>query len=274
MNERFETVAAHYSDDTIGARILAALREGGIDIEALTPEILAPIDHFHTRGIAGTRDQAVLAQPGKDMLVLDVGCGVGGPARYLASTYGCRVSGIDLTPAFIEVAKMLTTRCKLEDLVDFHVGNALDLPFADESFDMVWTQNVTVNIADKAAFYREAARALRPGGRFTSIDHAAGPEGPPYFPVPWATVPEISFLVPPEEMRSAVEASGLRMLDFQDTTSEIVAASGSTTEQDRLSKLGIGLIVGDGYEERYANSRRSEAEGRACKVQILAEKSR
>jgi SAM-dependent methyltransferase len=274
MNEQLATVAAHYGDSSIGDRILAALREEGIDIEALTPEILAPIDHFHTRGIAGTRDQADMARPGKDMHVLDIGCGIGGPARYLASTYGCRVSGIDLTPAFIDVAKMLTERCKLGHLVDFQVGNALDLPFADESFDMVWTQNVTVNIADKTAFYREAARVLRPGGRFTSIDHAAGPEGPPYFPLPWADVPEISFLVLPGEMRVALEASGLNVLDFQDATAEIVATAGSTTEQARLNKLGIGLLVADGYEERYTNSRRSEAEGRCCKVQFLAEKSR
>ncbi len=272
MTGSFDRVSAHYGETGIGERILAALQEEGIDIGALTPELLAPVDQFHTRGIIATREHAELAAPREDMHVLDVGCGVGGPARYLAATYGCRVTGIDLTEEFVEVAKMLTARCRLDHFVDFQQGNALDLPFEDTSFDMVWCQNITMNIEDKAGFYREVARVLKPGGRFTSTEMAAGAAGPPHFPLPWARVPEISFLVPQDEMRTALEAAGLRILEWRDASADVVAAAQSQAEQKRHSKLGVGLIAGADFGERAANSARSLAEGRLANVMTLAEK--
>ena len=272
MTDSFDKVSSHYGEAGIGERILAALQEEGIDIDALTPEILAPIDQFHNRGIVATHEHAALAAPNADMHVLDVGCGVGGPARYLASNYGCRVTGIDLTAEFVAVAQMLTERCRLEHLVDFRQTNALDLPFADASFDMVWCQNVTMNIEDKAAFYREIARVLNSGGRFNSTEMAAGTAGPPHFPLPWARQPEISFLVPQEDMRIALEAAGLRILEWRDTSADVVATAQSQTERARHGKLGIRLIAGDDLGERVANSGRSLAEGRLANVMILAEK--
>ncbi len=272
MTDSFSSVASHYGEAGIGERILAALQEAGIDIDALTPEILAPIDQFHTRGILATREHAELAAPNEDMHVLDIGCGVGGPARYLAATYGCRVTGVDLTEEFVAVAQMLTERCRLDHFVDFHQANGLDLPFEDASFDMVWCQNVTMNIDDKTAFYREIARVLKPGGRFTSTEMAAGAAGPPHFPLPWARVPEISFLVPQDEMRTALETTGFRILEWRDTSADVVASAQSQTERARHSKLGIGLVAGADLGERVANSGRSLAEGRLANVMILAEK--
>ena len=272
MTDSFDKVAAHYGEAGIGERILAALQDEGIDIDALTPKILAPIDQFHTRGILATREHASLAAPTEDMHVLDVGCGIGGPARYLASTYGCRVTGVDLTEEFVAVAKMLTERCRLDHFVDFRQANGLDLPFDDASFDMVWCQNVTMNIEDKAGFYREIARVLKPGGRFTSTEMATGAAGPPHFPLPWARVPEISFLVPQEEMRSAIEAAGFRIIEWRDTSADVIAAAQSQTEKARHGKLGIGLIAGADTPERVANSGRSLAEGRLANVMMLAEK--
>ena len=272
MTDNFDRVASHYGEAGIGERILAALQQENIDIDALTPEILAPIDQFHTRGILATREHAALAAPAEEMHVLDVGCGIGGPARYLASTYGCRVTGVDLTEEYVAVAKMLTERCRLDHFVDFRQGNALDLPFADASFDLVWCQNVTMNIEDKAAFYREIARVLKPGGRFTSTEMASGAAGSPYFPLPWARVPEISFLVPQEEMRAALEAAGFRILEWRDTSAEVIAAAQSPTERARHGKLGISLIAGADTPERVANSGRSLADGRLANVMMLAEK--
>ncbi len=271
MNDSFDEVATHYGEAGIGERILAALLEEGIDIGALTPEVLAPIDQFHTRGILATREHAALATPSEDMHVLDIGCGVGGPARYLASTYGCRVTGVDLTEEFVAVAKMLTERCHLDHFVDFRQANGLDLPYADASFDMVWCQNVTMNIEDKAAFYREIARVLKPGGRFTSTDMATGDAGPPYFPLPWARVSEISFLASQEDMRAALKAAGFAILEWRDTTAEVIAAAQSQTEQARHGKLGVGLVAGADFPERMANIRRSLAEGRLANVMMLAE---
>ena len=205
------------------------------------------------------------------MHVLDVGCGIGGPARYLASTYGCRVTGVDLTEEFVAVAKMLTERCRLDHFVDFHQANGLDLPFDDANFDMVWCQNVTMNIEDKAAFYREIARVLKPGGRFTSTEMATGAVGPPHFPLPWARVPEISFLVPQEDMRATLEAAGFRILKWRDTSAEVIAAAQSQTKKTRHSKLGVDLIAGADTPERVANSGRSLAEGRLANVMMVAE---
>ena len=272
MADSFEQVSAHYGATGIGERILAALQDEGIDIEALTPEILAPIDQFHTRGIAATREHAELARPTAAMHVLDIGCGVGGPARYLAWKYGCRVMGVDLTEEFIAVARMLTARCRLDHAVEFQQANALELPFVDASFDMAWCQNVTMNIEDKAGFYREVARVLRPGGRFTSTEMAAGDAGPAYYPQPWARAPDISFLVPQAEMRALLEAAGFRILAWRDTSADVTAVAQTQTEQARYSNLGIGLVAGSDIGERVANSRRSIAEGRLANVMILAEK--
>jgi SAM-dependent methyltransferase len=272
MSDNFEKVATHYGLAGIEERILSALQDEGIDIDALTPKDLSPIDQFHTRGILATREHAALAAPREGMHVLDVGCGIGGPARYLASTYGCRVTGVDLTAEFVAVARMLTERCRLDHFVDFQQANGLDLPFDDSSFDMVWCQNVTMNIEDKAAFYREIARVLKPGGRFTSTEMATGDAGPPHFPLPWARVPEISFLVPQDEMRTALEGAGFTIIEWRDTSAEVVAATQSLTEKARHGKLGIALIAGDDTPERVANSGRSLAEGRLSNVMMVAEK--
>lgn len=263
-------VTAHYGAGGIGARILAALSEAGIDIDALTPDVLAPIDQFHTRGLESTIAQANLAAPTPDMNVLDVGCGVGGPARWLAAKYGCRVSGIDLTAEFIEVARMLTERCHLAHRVDFRQGDALDLPFREATFDLVWCQNASMNVADKARLYREIRRVLKPGARFTSSDMATGPSGAPTYPLPWAREPSISFLVPEAEMRRLVEAAGFRVVAWRNTA----PAPGTTPAsslQARAGKLGIPLIAGDDFAQRSTNSSRGVAEGRLVNLMMLAE---
>lgn len=263
-------VVAHYAAGGIGARILAALAEAGIDTDALTPDLLAPIDQFHTRGLEATMAQASLAAPTPDMNVIDVGCGVGGPARWLAAKYGCRVSGIDLTDEFIEVARMLTERCRLAHRVDFRQGNALDLPFGAATFDLAWCQNASMNIEDKARLYREIRRVLKPGGRFTSSDMAAGPSGPPAYPLQWAREPSISFLVPEAEMRRLVEAAGFRVVEWRLTS----PAAGTTPTRDaqaRVGKLGIPLIAGNDFAQRSANSSRGVAEGRLVNLMTLAE---
>ncbi|MDH3737697.1 MAG: methyltransferase domain-containing protein [Alphaproteobacteria bacterium] len=272
MTDSFEQVATHYGTAGTAERILTTLQDEGIDIDALTPEILAPIDQFHTRGILATREHAAMAVPREDMHVLDVGCGIGGPARYLATTYGCRVTGVDLTQEYVSVARMLTERCRLDHFVDFRQANGLDLPFDDASFDLVWCQNVTMNIEDKAGFYREIARVLKPGGRFTSTEMAAGAAGPPHYPQPWARKPEISFLVPQDEMRTLLGAAGFRIVEWRDTSAETISVTQSPTEQARHGKLGIGLIAGADIGERVANSRRSIEEGRLSNVMMVAEK--
>src|SRR5712691_7757937 len=150
-----QAVAEHYGRADLGAVILAALRAAGKDIDRLTPDDLAPVDEFHTRGRAATSDLARLLALTGDERVLDVGSGIGGPSRYLAKTFGCRVTGLDLTPEFCRVAGMLAERTGLAGKVDYRQGDALAMPFADRSFDVAWSQNAVMNIADRDRLYGE-----------------------------------------------------------------------------------------------------------------------
>ncbi|MDA0240399.1 MAG: class I SAM-dependent methyltransferase, partial [Proteobacteria bacterium] len=213
MADRSASIAAHYGADDILERILAALVAAGADPDHPTQEQLALFDHMHGRGYIATREHVEQAGITVGMTVLDVGCGIGGPARYMAAVLGCTVSGIDLTPEYVEVGRELTRRCGLQDQVDLVQGNALDLPYDDNSFDHVYCHNVTMNIEDKAGLAAEIARVLKPGGQFSCAEVAQGPGGAPYFPLPWARDPADSFLVTPEAMKAALEAGGLRVIE-------------------------------------------------------------
>src|SRR5437762_5388763 len=179
-------VQAHWTRAGVLARIDGALTELGHDPQNLNPEILATLEHLHSGGFATTRDQAKRVSITDESRVLDAGCGIGGPARYLAHTYGCRVDGIDLTPELIETGRVLTERCKLADRVVLQVGNALELPYPDQTFDVVWCQNVAMNISDKAGLLAGVYRVLKPGGLFTSTEYSVGACADILFPVPLA----------------------------------------------------------------------------------------
>src|SRR3984957_12252554 len=178
-----EQVAQHYGKGGLLERILAALVEAGKDLDQLTIDDLAPVDEFHSRRRLATQELAAMLAPSATDHVIDIGSGLGGPSRYVATTYGCRVSGIDLTPEFVETAVALTARVGLSDRVDFRVGSALDLPFADGRFACAWSQNVAMNIADRPRYYAEMHRVLRPGGRLAMQDVAKGNDGALDFPV-------------------------------------------------------------------------------------------
>ena len=163
-----DSVQDHYAGDDTGSsmagRILAAvLAVHGRDV-AITPETLAPLDHFNSRGLAATQELATLLDPQADESLLDIGSGIGGPARWIARQYGCAVTGVDVTAAFCETARALNVACGVEERVLIFEGSALDLPFPDASFDRAYSHGVLMSIADKAGVYREACRVLRPGG--------------------------------------------------------------------------------------------------------------
>src|SRR6516165_8821750 len=211
MAERTADVQAHWTRPGVLARLDAALTELGHDPQKLTPEILATVEHLHSGGLATTREQAKRIALTEESRVLDVGCGIGGPARYLAHTYGCRVDGIDVTPELIETGRVLTKRCNLADRVTLRRGNALDLPYSDQTFDVVWCQNVAMNIADKDGLFAGVYRVLKPGGLFTSTEYSVGPGGDIIFPVPWAYDASINFLDPEDVMRARYHTAGFRI---------------------------------------------------------------
>jgi len=203
-------VSAHYSGRALLKRVISALLAAGIDPAEVTVEQLAPLDNFHSFGVAGTLEMARSTQVTATDRVLDVGGGIGGPARLLAHRIGCAVTVLDLSPDFCALGETMTAWTQLAEKVTFVCGSALQAPFPDASFDVVWTQHAAMSIANKPQFYAEVQRVLRPGGRFALFDVVAGPNAPVLFPLPWADGPETSFLLPPGEIRALVTSAGFR----------------------------------------------------------------
>jgi SAM-dependent methyltransferase len=276
MPDEIREVAEHYAREDLGETILAALRAAGKDVDALTPDDLAPLDQFHVRGLEATEQLAELAALDARTRVLDVGCGIGGPARHLAAKHGCRVTGLDLTEEFCRVASMLAARTGLSERVEFRQGDALDMPFEDASFDVVWTQHASMNIADKDGLLAEMHRVLEPGGRLALYDILAGPGGPPHFPVPWAREPEISFLDAPEALRARLEALGLDILAWRDVTEPVTDWARTTrakVAEHGPPPLGLHLVMGPDWGEMFGNVGRNLEEGRIAIYQAVARKA-
>jgi len=210
-------VATHYRRPDLEQRIVDALKREGKNPEKLTILDLAPVDEFHVGGLEATEELASRMELRPSMRLLDVGSGIGGPARYFAEKYCCEVTGVDLTAEFVEVANNLTGRLKLNHLVRFRQASALDLPFEPNSFDGAYTIHVAMNIADKTGMFREVRRVLKPGARFTIFDIVYGGDGQAgkraiQYPVPWAASEETSFVATPQEYREALQRAGFAIV--------------------------------------------------------------
>lgn len=195
-----DPIVDHYTIDNQLDQLLETFVALGKDLDQLTVDDLAPFDAFHLRGRQATIELASLAQLQPDHQLLDLGCGIGGTCRYLAATFGCHATGIDLTPSYIKTAQRLVELSRLADRIALHCGSALDLPFDDAAFDVVWTEHAQMNIADKQQFYREADRVLKPGGLLVFHDILAGATSELKFPVPWASDSSMSHLIAVDEL--------------------------------------------------------------------------
>ncbi len=275
-NEDDGKVESHYAKPAIGASILAALREDGKDPDNLRPHDLAGFGEMHVGGHQATRELAMRLRPGPEDRLLDVGCGIGAPSRHLAMEYGCHVTGVDLTAEFCKVAEMLAQRLKFDERLDYRQGDALDLPFDDQSFDMAWTLHAAMNIADKPRLYAEIFRVLKPGGKFGLYDAMAGAGGTPHYPTPWAPDESISFLLPPEEVRQLLEATGFEVTHWQDCTVEGVhwfhEMKQRQAEEDDPPMLGPEILLGPDYRDIVDNLARSLKEGRVAVIEAVCRK--
>ena len=252
----------HYSARDIETRILAALRSAGLNPEQrLSPTELGALDHFHTGGLNASRILQDLAQIRAEDRVLDIGAGLAGPARMLAASPGCRVDCIDLSPDYCTGATLLNRLTGLADLIDVHKGSALDLPFPDHSFDVVWMQNVGMNIADKRKLYEEIYRVLKPGGRFAFQEMTAGETATDYFPLPWASDPADNCLISAEGMHSVLSESGFNAEYFQDVSDTQLNTPVSGTPQSVAQvQLSLSVYV-DNLAQKAENAQRSLHEG-------------
>lgn len=272
VGERGE-VARHYAAGGLTGRIAAALAAAGLDGANVGVEALAPLDQFHTRGLAATVELAEAAGIGAGEVVLDVGSGLGGPSRFLAATRGCTVTGVDLSPEFVAAAGFLAGQTGLEGRVSYQVGDALALPFGDGAFDVAWTQHVAMNIRERDRLYAEVHRVLRPGGRFAVYDVVAG-GGEVIFPVPWSRGPGTSFLLSAEEMRESLVRAGFGVRSWVDRTAGSVAwfreqAAARARAARQPAALGLHLAMGPDFPAMAANLERNLAEGRVGIVEAV-----
>jgi ubiquinone/menaquinone biosynthesis C-methylase UbiE len=267
-------ITGHYGRGSLLERLEAALAEDGADPARPSLEALAPYDQFHTRGLEATREiaDALEVEPGHHLL--DIGAGIGGPARYMHSRFGCSVTGIDLTAEFCDVARHLTGRLGFGEAVRFEHGDALAMPFADASFDGAYSMNVSMNIADKDAFYREVRRVLKPGGwlMLSEIARGTGPEVD--YPVPWAASREASFLATPEETRQGLETAGFAILRFRTTEKEALAFGARSrsivARGGKPPHRAVLLVHAEDARAAMANTSRGVAEGRIVPIEVLA----
>jgi ubiquinone/menaquinone biosynthesis C-methylase UbiE len=266
-------VAGHYGKAGLEEKILAAMARAGVDPAQLTPAILAPMDEFHIGGLESTKELAAQMELRPGMKLLDVGCGIGGPARYFAKEHACDVTGIDLTKEFVEVARSLTRLLKLDSQARFEQGSALKLPFEAASFDGAYLIHVGMNLSDKAGVYREVRRVLKPGALFTIFDILRTGEGALQFPVPWATTAESSFVENEAAYHHALKEAGFQVEKQRDRREFAIAHT-----EERIAKmaksgppaLALQVLMGEQAPLMIGNTLAMLKQGLLSPVEILA----
>ena len=274
MSQFENNVIDHYSRQNLIDNILKALTDAGKDLDHLTIDDIGVVDEFHIGGRVATQFvvDSLALKPSDH--VLDIGCGIGGPARLVAHSTGCKVTGIDLVPDYIEAAQRLNTLTGLADHVDCQTANALDLPFDDAHFDAVFSIHVAMNIEDRQALYRETARVLKPGGIFCAYDVMKTGSGDITFPVPWASTASESFLIAPDDMYHHLEDSGFQVehvenkgqfaLDFFDKV--------QARQKAQPSGLGLHMVMGKTTKAKITNIRTAISQGSISPILMIARK--
>ena len=274
LQSHVNSVESHYSRPGLESTILSALKNAGKNVGELTADDLAPISEFHLQGREATSNLATLLNLQPSHHVLDVGSGIGGPSRFLASKFGCKVTGLDLVSEYSRVSESLAKRVKLDNLLDYRQGDATQMPFEDATFDVAWTQHASMNIADKKKLYSEIYRVLKPGGRFVMFDVLRGNNNSDgvsmHFPVPWAKEASISHLISPEELRKLLQAVGFQEISWENKTSSAMDWLNQMKKRAETSGpplIGLHTLVGNQWPELIKNVMRNLEEGRIAVAQ-------
>lgn len=275
MSQIEDKVAGHYSHGALGEAIRAGLAALATTSKAEPIDLLAAVDEFHMGGRQATKTlaEALDIDPGHH--VLDIGCGLGGTARFLASTYGCKVTGIDLTAEYVTVGNELNDEVGLAPQIDLTVANATDLPFANARFDRASLLHVGMNIADKEKLFQEAARVIKAGGYLGVYDVMRTNDLPITFPVAWAENETTSFVEPVDIYRAKLEAAGFRIVDIANRSD--VALYFFEAIKKRLAEggpppLGLHIVMGSDARLKVSNMHVNVETGTISPVQILAQR--
>ncbi|MFK7752199.1 MAG: class I SAM-dependent methyltransferase [Sedimentitalea sp.] len=268
-----DALSMHYGQGGLQGRISAALSSAGLHAP-YDPDDLAGVDEFHIGGRPAT--MALIAQLNltASSRCLDVGCGLGGPARATAKSTGAHVTGIDLTQEFVTTGRALSGMCVMLDLVNLVQGNALDLPFGAAGFDAAYMMHVGMNIADKPALMQQVARVLKPGARFGVYDAMQVGPGAPQYPMPWASAPDHSWLGTPQDYAQALEQAGFDIVEQTDCSAlaQKTFAAQAASRETGPPPLGLHLVMGPDTKHKFANLRGAIDSGLLAPVQIVAQR--
>ena len=270
-------IADHWGRGDVYGLIVSALNKLSMPLEGLTVADLAPVDHFHARGLAATVDLADQLPIKTGQHIVDIGCGLGGPARYIAKRFQCTVSGVDITAPFVEAANKLTTLVRMEGQVKIEHGDGQRLPYSNACFDGGYTQHVTMNVADRPRFFAEAYRVLKPGAFFALTEHGLGASGDPHYPLPWSADGSGAYLATPSETRAFLEKTGFQDIVVEDTGAQYLAVYKvmiEKAEQGTLPPLGIHILLGETALDKLRNAARNIEEGRTHPIQLICRKLR
>ena len=272
------TIADHWARGDVYGLIVAALNKMSKPLDGLTVEDLAPVDHFHARGLAATVELADRLPMRAGQHIVDIGCGLGGPARYMAKRFQCDVSGVDITEPFVDAANKLTALLGMERQAKIELGDGQRLPYPDAAFDAGCTQHVTINVADRPIFFAEAYRVLKPGAFFALTEHGSGPKGDPHYPLPWSMDGSGAYLLTPIRDSSCPGRRRLRGhrhrgYRSQDSPGTERRSNKPKGRRRRRSRIHI-LLARDRAGRRRATAARNHRRGRRTPRQPIRRKPR
>ena len=270
-------IADHWGRGDVYGLIVSALDKLSMPLEGLTVADLAPVDHFHARGLAATVELADQLPIKAGQHIVDIGCGLGGPARYIAKRFQCTVSGVDITRPFVKAANKLTALVRMEGQVNIEHGDGQRLPYPNACFDGGYTQHVTMNVADRPGFFAQAYRVLKPGAFFALTEHGLGTTGDPHYPLPWSADGSGAYLVTPSETQAFLEETGFEDIVVEDTGAAYVAGYKvmiEKAEKGALPPLGIHILLGETALDKIRNAARNIEEGRTHPIQLTCRKPR